>query len=60
MTETHKRTIVRAVGWRLIATCIIAIWAGWSGSIIANIVLTILHYVHERLWLKVEWGKNAE
>jgi uncharacterized membrane protein len=60
MTETHKRTIVRTVVWRLIATCIIAIWAGWSGSIIANIILIILHYVHERLWLKVEWGKNAQ
>ena len=56
MTETHLRTVTRAVGWRIIATGITAIWAGWSGAIAANIVLTILHIVHERAWLRVKWG----
>ncbi len=60
MTETHKRTIARTVGWRIIATLIIAIWTGLSGAIIINIVLTILHYVHERIWLKINWGKNND
>ena len=60
MTETHTRTIVRAVVWRVIATLITAIWAGWSGAIMANIVLTALHYAHERIWLGVKWGKAAE
>jgi uncharacterized membrane protein len=60
MTETHKRTIVRAVVWRVVATLVTAIWAGWSGAIMANIVLTILHYIHERLWLKVSWGKSDD
>jgi uncharacterized membrane protein len=58
MTETHTRTIVRAVVWRIIATLVTAIWAGWSGAIMANIVLTILHYIHERAWLKITWGKQ--
>ena len=58
MTESHKRTLARAIVWRIIATCITAIWAGWSGAIWANVVLTVLHYVHERLWLKIEWGKH--
>jgi uncharacterized membrane protein len=56
MTETHKRTLARAVVWRIIATCVTAIWAGWSGAIAANVVLTVLHYVHERIWLKIKWG----
>jgi uncharacterized membrane protein len=60
MTETHKRTITRAVVWRIIATLVTAIWAGWSGAIMANIVLTVLHYIHERVWLKIKWGKSAE
>ena len=47
---------MRAVVWRIIATLITAIWAGWSGAIMANIVLTVLHYVHERIWLKINWG----
>ena len=57
MTETHTRTIARAVGWRVIATVVTAIWAGWSGAIMANIVLTVLHYAHERIWLRVKWGR---
>lgn len=56
--ELHKRTIARAVVWRIIATLVTAIWAGWSGAIFANIVLTILHYIHERVWLKIEWGRE--
>jgi uncharacterized membrane protein len=56
--ESHKRTIARAVVWRVIATVITAIWAGWSGAILANIVLTVLHYIHERAWLKIDWGKE--
>jgi len=58
--ETHKRTLARTIGWRIIATLIIAIWAGWSGAIMANIVLTILHYIHERIWLKINWGKTDD
>ena len=59
MSETHKRTIARAVVWRIIATFVTAIWAGWSGAIMANIVLTVLHYIHERAWLKIKWGKES-
>jgi uncharacterized membrane protein len=40
------------------ATLVTAIWAGWSGAIMVNIVLTVLHYIHERAWLKIEWGKQ--
>ena len=56
LTETHKRTIARAVCWRIIATVVTAIWAGWSGAIWANIVLTVLHYAYERPWLRIKWG----
>jgi len=56
MTETHARTLLRAVIWRIIATAVTAIWAGWSGAIWANLVLTVLHYLHERTWLRIQWG----
>jgi uncharacterized membrane protein len=59
VSETHKRTIARAVVWRIVATLVTAIWAGWSGAIMANIVLTVLHYIHERAWLKIKWGKES-
>ena len=57
--ETKLRTLARAVGWRIIATAITAIWSGWNAAIIINIILTVLHYAHERIWLKIKWGRIA-
>jgi uncharacterized membrane protein len=57
MTETHKRTIIRAITWRIVATLVTAIWTGLSGAIVINIFMTIAHYIHERAWLKFNWGK---
>lgn len=60
MTESHKRTIARAISWRIIATLVTAIWAGFNTAIIINIVLTFAYYVHERAWLNIHWGKNIQ
>jgi len=57
MLETHKRTIARAVVWRIIATIITALWTGLSSAILIYVILTVLHYIHERAWLRVKWGK---
>ena len=59
MTETHKRTIIRAITWRVVATLVTAAWTGLSGAIVINIFMTVAHYIHERLWLRVNWGKQA-
>lgn len=58
LTETHKRTIVRAITWRIVATLVTAAWTGLSGAIIINIFMTVAYYIHERLWLKLKWGTN--
>jgi uncharacterized membrane protein len=60
MTETHKRTIARAVCWRIVATAITAAYTGIGGAIIINIWMTLAHYIHERLWLRVNWGRRQE
>ncbi len=60
MTETHTRTIIRAVCWRIVATLITAAYTGLSGAIIINIWMTVAHYIHERAWLKVQWGKHTD
>lgn len=57
MTETHKRTLTRAVTWRITATAITAVWTGIEGAIVINIFMTVAHYIHERTWLRVAWGK---
>jgi uncharacterized membrane protein len=57
MTETKTRTLIRAIVWRIIATLITAIWTGLSGAIVINIFMTVAHYIHERAWLRINWGK---
>ena len=58
--ETHRRTLARALTWRITATAVTAFWTGIEGAIIINIFMTLAHYVHERAWLRVKWGKPDE
>jgi len=61
MKETHTRTIVRAVSWRIIATALTVPFTGLSTAILLHLFLTVAHYIHERLWLKSAWGtENAK
>jgi uncharacterized membrane protein len=57
MTELHKRTVVRALTYRIAALLITALWTGLSNAVIIHIILTAVHYIHERVWLKIKWGK---
>lgn len=56
--ETHKRTLTRAFSWRITATGVTAAFTGIEGAIVINIVMTFVHYIHERIWLKINWGKQ--
>ena len=58
MTELHKRTIVRALSYRIVALLITAIWTGLGDAVVIHIILTAVYYIMERLWLKIKWGKN--
>lgn len=57
MIELHKRTIVRIVSYRIIALLITAIWTGLSDAVVIHVILTAVHYVLERIWLKIKWGR---
>lgn len=57
MTETHTRTWVRTLLYRLVALGITAFWTGISSAVEIHIALAILQYIMERIWLKVKWGK---
>jgi uncharacterized membrane protein len=56
MIESHKRTIARAVSWRIVATLITIPFTGLSTAILIHVLLTIAYYIHERSWLKIKWG----
>jgi len=55
--ESKKRTVVRTISYRVIALFITAIWTGLSDAVLIHIILTVVHYTMERLWLKINWGK---
>jgi hypothetical protein len=57
MAELHKRTILRALSYRIVALLITAVWTGLSDAVIIHIILTAVHYIMERAWLKIKWGK---
>jgi hypothetical protein len=56
--EKHTRTIARTLSYRLLALLITAVWTGLGDAVMIHIVLAILQYVTERVWLKVKWGMN--
>jgi len=56
MTETKTRTVVRTLTYRIVAMLITALWTGLSDAVIIHVALTAIHYVFERIWLKVKWG----
>ena len=65
--DTQKRTIIKTITWRIIATIttIITIyfWTGsWTKSfgagIVANALKTILYYIHERIWNWTDFGRK--
>jgi hypothetical protein len=57
MSETHSRTIARTISYRIAAMLITALWTGLGDAVVIHIVLAALHYVMERVWLKIHWGK---
>ena len=58
--ESHTRTVARAASWRVTATAVTAVFTGLEGAIAINIAMTFVHYIHERLWLKIKWGIGKE
>ena len=59
MTETHARTVARTISYRIIAMLITALWTGLGNAVTIHIVLAAVHYIMERVWLKIKWGKIA-
>jgi len=66
MPETHARSLIKAVSWRVTATCD-TFFISWlitgelllAGSIAGTEVLTKigLYYLHERAWARLRWGR---
>lgn len=67
MKEYHIRSIIKGITWRVVGTMDTMLIAFvLSGKILLALsiggieVVTkmILYYLHERAWLKIEWGRH--
>lgn len=67
MSDTNSRSLLKTISWRVTGSgatfCVAYLISGnfaMSGTIaiIQLTINTILYYIHERIWNKIEWGKN--
>jgi uncharacterized membrane protein len=65
MAETTTRSLVKTISWRLIGSSAVLLISylltvnfALAGSIalIQLISNTLLYFIHERLWNKIQWG----
>lgn len=66
--DTKTRSVIKTVSWRVmsfIALFIIGMALGLSGNdalwwtIANNVSFIIVHYIHERVWNRITWGKKS-
>ncbi|MBI3940466.1 MAG: DUF2061 domain-containing protein [Acidobacteria bacterium] len=66
--ETKARSWAKSVVWRLLGFLILGVISylftgNWSESIgissAFNLIRLVLYYYHERLWLKIHWGREV-
>lgn len=65
--ETKTRSLTKTVTWRIFSLIILFILGMILGlsstdavewTIVTNILFIAVHYVHERVWNKLKWGKQ--
>lgn len=49
-----KRALYKAVSYRLIVLLVTIPWVGLHTAIGLSIMMTILYYIHERIWKKIK------
>jgi len=64
-TETRKRSVVKALTYRVVIVCLdfLAIYlfthkieVALGFMIVSNIYTTVGYFLHERIWARIRWG----
>lgn len=55
--ESKLRTLIKSFSFRLVALTITAPIIGFQIALGIQIILFFAYYLHERVWLKISWGK---
>jgi len=65
--ESHTRTVIKAISWRVVATLttivIVYIFTGEALTSLGVGLFEVLakitfYYIHERAWHRISWGQN--
>jgi len=65
--ETNRRSIVKGISWRVLATTttiiIVYVFFGRldlaiAAGMIETVLKVVLYWAHERAWFKIRWGKK--
>jgi uncharacterized membrane protein len=68
MNDTKTRSLVKTVTWRITgsgATFAISYLISGNVAIAGSIAIvqlvsnTVLYFLHERVWNKIQWGRNG-
>jgi uncharacterized membrane protein len=66
---SKRRSLAKSLTWRVIAivsTLLIgyALTGSWafalSLTLVSNVINFVLYYLHERIWLGIDWGKDKK
>ncbi len=67
--ETHKRSIAKAVSWRIIAVTITTLTVYFftrdvvlsvGAGLVDSAIKIFAYYGHERMWNKIDFGRRKE
>ena len=66
LTASKSRSLVKSLTWRILAIVVTfasiyvltgEVTTATAGTILTNSINFVLYYLHERVWLKISWGK---
>lgn len=68
VNDTIKRSVAKTITWRIWAFIILFVLGMILGlqstdalewSIVTNVLFVVVHYLHERAWNLIQWGKKV-
>jgi len=57
--DSNKRTLVKTITYRVAAILSTIPFTGLTTALGIHLILAIIYYIHERVWVKIGWGKNG-
>jgi len=68
-SDLRRRSVAKTVTWRIWSFFVLTVVGALMGlsaesavewAIVTNILFIVVHYMHERVWNLVSWGKQAK